>query len=152
MTWLKVDWGNYEIDVICAQLLEKTWKYLMIPTYKQWNWPFVEKFECKIVNRDLKSTRIWICKCEVYQLTPPIPRTASVALLMIPTAVAIVSLTYKYFRSNQHKYFLNMYSFIFLLQLMCCRFSCYSSSLETESQQLDNRVRGWTSHELTSRL
>ena len=100
------------------------------------------------------------------KLTPPIPRTASVALLMIPTAVAIV-LNLKYFHStltniffsNQHKYFF-LHLFIYFLApadvesdltvLYCVELFGKSSSHHTVRQVRGNTGRRM-SHELISR-
>ena len=59
--------------------------------------PLVEEFEGEVINRNLRVRERDVGDeagkfvfVEVDRLTPPIPRTASVALLMIPIVAAIV--------------------------------------------------------------
>ena len=54
--------------------------------------PLVEEFEGEVIDGDLgeRGQMIRIPPSLTQRLTPPIPRTASVALLMIPIVAAIV--------------------------------------------------------------
>ena len=56
------------------------------------DWPLVEEFEGEVIDGDLseRGQMIMIPPSPPPTLTPPIPRTASVALLMIPIVAAIV--------------------------------------------------------------
>ena len=60
--------------------------------YEERDWPLVEEFEGEVIDGDLSDSedRWSVFLLDRRRLTPPIPRTDSVALLMMPIVAAIL--------------------------------------------------------------